>query len=190
MSGIPILTGVPSSITAGDTVKWSKSFSDFLASDGWIITYYFANTSESFSVAGTAYQTNDHLFNLAGSDTENLTAGTFNYEAYAAKGSERSRVECGTLELEANFATGNPVDDRTQVKRTLDAINALLENKASADQQEVEVLGKKLKKMDIAELLKWQSKYEGMYRTEQAACNIEKGLGSGQKLSTRFVKSQ
>jgi hypothetical protein len=178
---------VPDKITAGDTVKWSKAFSDFKFSDGWVITYYFANASEAFDKEGTVYQTDNHLFTLDSSDTSALTAALFDYEAYAVKGSERSRVDWGTIELLPNFASGNPVDARSHVKKTLDALEATILGKASKDQQEAEIAGRKVKHMTASELLEWRSLYRAEYKSEQDAENVDKGLGSGRRVSTRFI---
>ena len=188
MAGIPILSDVPEEFTAGDTVKWAKSFSDYPFSDGWIITYYFANATEDFEIAGAEYQTNDHLFNLIRSLTTGKTAGQFNYEAYAILSGERARVDWGKIQLLADFSGGDPVDSRSLVKKTLDALDALLLNKASRDQLDVEIVGRKIKKMSPDELLKWRSLYKSEYKSECDADKVAKGEGSGRTVQTRFIR--
>jgi hypothetical protein len=65
-------------------------------------------------------------------------------------------------------------EQRTHAKRVLDAIEAVLENRANLDQQSYTVEGKRLDRTPISELLKLRREYQAEYNLEQINSYREK----------------
>ena len=49
-----IPTKEPLTIRAGDTIKWTKSLDDYIASDGWTLSYSFRGTGGMIDITSTA----------------------------------------------------------------------------------------------------------------------------------------
>lgn len=191
MTGIQTLTREPEQITAGDTTKWKRSFSEFPAPT-WVLTYELRskeNTGQKITI--TAVQdgvTSDHLATISATGSATWKPGFYTWAAYMTAGSERKQVDRGHFEILPNLATAAAnFDGRSHTKKVLDAINALLEGKALHDKESYTIANRSIKHMSIDELLKWRSRYQAEFRREQDALKIEKGLGTGNKLKTRFI---
>ena len=83
-------------------------------------------------------------------------------------------------------AAGSSYDGRTHVKKTLDAIEAVLENRATKEIEESTIEGVMIKRIPHEQLLVFRQKYLTWYRQEQAAEKLKLGMGSGNIILTRF----
>ena len=72
-------------------------------------------------------------------------------------------------------------DSRTHAQKTLDAIKAVIEKRASLDQQEYSIHGRQLKRMTIDELLKFRVVYEREVANEIVKERLAAGLPAGGK---------
>ena len=52
MTDIPEIE--PVSFIAGDTVKWTKSLEDYLASDSWVLVYYLVKDGDQKTITASA----------------------------------------------------------------------------------------------------------------------------------------
>lgn len=127
---------VPAEITIGETVEFEKDFDDFPA-DEWTVTYYFRGAGPGFDVAGIADGTT-HVFTIAAATSDDMLAGRYDYQAFAAKDDEKHLVDEGTIQAKASLASLSTVttyDGRSKNKKILDAIDDLMQGKATLDQQ-------------------------------------------------------
>jgi len=167
-----IPTKEPTEITAGDTWTWSRSLSDYLASDSWTLSYALVNVDNLITITATA-DGDDHLVEVAAATTAGYAPGSYNWQAYVIKSGERYQVDSGVLEVKPNFAEQTAgYDGRSHVKKVLDALDALIEGKATSDQLAYSIAGRSISKMSPEELIKWRDLYAGRYQREQSqACN-------------------
>lgn len=169
-----IPTTEPFDLPAGDTWTWTKSLGDYPA-DAWTLTYELLSqetTANNITITASADGT-DHLVSVAPGTTVGYAAGTYAYRAYATNDSDGRRftVKTGHFRILPDFATST-ADPRSQVKRTLDAINALLEGKAGSDKLNFKMPnGLELTKMTPGQLLSWRDAYKRLYQEELAAEN-------------------
>jgi len=77
-------------------------------------------------------------------------------------------------------------DELTHVTTVLANVQAVIEGRATSDQQAYTIAGRSLQKMPIADLLMLRDRYKSELRSLQAAANIAAGLGSGRKIRFRF----
>ncbi len=178
---IDIPTTEPSEITAGDTATWKKSLSDFLASDSWVLTYALVKTNKLIEIIAAA-DGDDYLVEELPTVTTDWDPGIYHYQAYVTKATERYQVGEGTIEVLEDFATTTGFDGRSHAKKTLDAIEAVLEDKATQDQLSYSIGGRSLSRFSWEELTGARNYYRAEYLKEE-----RKAGRASSKIKTEFV---
>jgi len=187
---------IPSTIRAGDTVKWRDDasvdvFGNEITSSDWTLKYYLrTNTaSEGATSTGSAYGTGWE-FTLAASTTADFDAGNWYWTAVATKDSEVITLGNGSLTVEAALTySGTPgaFDGRTQAQKDLDAVQAAI--RAIVDGgvvQEYRIGTRNLKKYDLPDLIQLEGKLKAEVKREQQAELIANGLGNPRNMFVRF----
>lgn len=180
----------PLSFIAGETVLWEREFSDYPPADGWTLRYQLVKTGTKITFDGATVGTK-YRVSLTSATTAAYASGLYSWQAYVTKSpggvEERHYVDQGTIEIKVNYAaqTGGH-DARSHVKKTLDALEAMLEGRASLDQQAYTIQGRSLSRMPIEELITWRDKYKGYYQAELNAEKAAAGLGTKNRIYTRF----
>lgn len=175
---------MPAAFTAGDSLSFVDSLADYSAADGWALSYVLTNGSNTYTVASSASGT-DHQVAAATTATVAWVPGPYRWQAYVTKGSDRHTVGRGRIEIRPDFLS-SAADPLTHVERTLAALEAMLEGRASQDQQTLTLNGRSLTRMPIEELLRWRDKYRAEAKRLRQAERIAQGLGSGNRILVRF----
>lgn len=185
MTEIP--TREPETVVAGDTWRWKRTdlVTDYPASAGWALSYVLLNASAKITITASA-DGDEFRVDEAAADTASHAAGVYAWEASVTNGADRFRVGTGTLEVEADFAAATTLDTRTHARKVLDAIEAVIERRASKDQQEYTVDGRSLKRTPVGDLLVLRDRYKREVEREEQAERLAKGLGTGRMVVTRF----
>lgn len=173
-----IPTTEPAKIAAGDRVQWTKSLADYPAGT-WTLTYYLRNAAGKIDITAGSSGT-DHAVDVAAATTKGWTAGHYDGQGVVTSGTDRTLVWQGRIEVLPNFALAGSYDNRTHARKTLEAIQAVIENRATLDQQEYTIGNRSLKRMPISDLIKLEQTYLGRVRSEelgQAAANGQAGGG-------------
>lgn len=180
----------PSELIIGDRWLWKRAD---LASDYPVADYALSYTADkqgagstSFSITATE-SGGEYLVEVASATTAGYTAGTYNWQAYITRASDSQRVSVarGTWNVIANLSAST-ADPRSHVKKVLDAIEAVLESRATVDQMAYSIQGRSLSRTPIADLLLLRDKYKAEYRRELDAERIANGLAPKNKLLVRF----
>lgn len=147
----------PLEIAAGDTLSWTRTFNDYPAGDGWVLKYAFRGPAV---VNLTSAADGDSHVTTIAVDTF-TTAGTYFVQGYVEKGSERRTVYSGRLKVTPNLAAiaSGTYEGRSHAQKVVDAIEAVIEGRASKDQQEMWIDGEKLVRTPVADLLKLRDRY-------------------------------
>jgi hypothetical protein len=188
----------PARITEGDTVKWRDDastdvFGNAISSPtGWTLTYYFRfdRNNHGATAVGTAYG-QGWQFSLTAATTEGFHPDDTGYwQAVATKAGETVTLGSGQFEIDANLAyTGTPaaVDNRSQAQKDLDAVQAAIRPRFSGGAVAEYTIGsRRLKKMELADLLALESNLKASVKREQAAQLQANGLGNPHNLFVRF----
>ncbi len=176
-------TTEPSSLIAGDTAKWQKSLADYPASAGWVLSYELVNAASRITFGSTALG-DDHLVTVPAATTAAWASGAYTWRARAALGAEVYTVGGGQMQVQPAFAA--ELDASSHARRTLEAINAVLEGRASSATAEYSIAGRSLKYIPIDELLALQSSYERKVKSEETAAKLAAGLGNPGRIYVRF----
>jgi hypothetical protein len=187
---------IPVTIRAGATIQWrdneaTDSFGNAIASSTYTLTYYlrFNAASEGATVVGSAYG-RGWEFTIAAGTSTGFDAGTWYWQAVATSGSISHTLGAGqsTVEAALNY-TGTPAafDGRTQNQKDLDAVQEAIRAIVSGGAVSEYTIGtRRLKKMDMADLVMLESRLKTMVMREQKAALIANGLGNPTSLYVRF----
>lgn len=172
----------------GESFEWEKSFDPYPASDGWTLSYYFRGIGAGMQIDGAA-DDDAFLLTATASQTTNLSAGVYYYQGFVSKDDEKILVDSGEVKVLPSLVDENAnYDGRSQVKITLDAIDAMIAGKASLDQQEYTIGNRQLKRYSMADLIALRDKYAALYAAEVRAENRKKGKGIFKNSYVRFQK--
>lgn len=180
-------TQIPAQLTAGDTARWQRSHADYPASAGWGLTYYLVKSGTRISFSSSA-SGDDHLVNVAAATTAGWTAGSYDYQECAVNGAQRYTLAAGRITILPDFAgTGaaSGLDARSHARKTLDVIEAWLENRANWA-AEFSIAGRQVRHIPVNELLMLRDRYRADVRREEQAARVAQGLPAGNRILTRF----
>lgn len=173
-----IATNEPLELRVGDTWIWQRQdlSADFPATT-WTLKYAFKNATQHFEIIAAASGVY-FLVNVAMATTAGYVAGHYSWVAWVETATERHEVDDGFVDVLPTFNNATALDDRGHARRMLDAIEAVLERRATKDQEEYTIGQRTLKRMPIKDLLEFRDRYRGEVR-------IEEGL-AGSKLVARL----
>lgn len=187
MSSENIPTREPREIVIGTTVKWTREFYDYPASE-YTLTYYFRGAGEGFDAAATP-DGDAFAVTVAAATTAEMTAGAYYWQAVATKDGEKFFVASGETQAVASLAAVNSataVDGRSEAKKTLDAIDAMLKGKATLDQQEYTIAGRNLRRIPVADLAKLRETYARIVARERRRARVRRGGTLMSDVKARF----
>jgi len=185
-------TAEPAVLVAGDRFTWKR---DDLASDyspsAFALTYEFhedsgGGGSHKFTI--TATEADDtYYIEVGSSTTASYSVGDYIWEAYITRSSdsERIMVDSGRTEITENLANTN-ADIRSHAKKVLDAIEAVIEGRATIDQSSFSIAGRSLSRMSVDELMTFRDRYKAEYLKEIKLARIRNKQGSGNTIKVRF----
>lgn len=178
-------TSEPVKFTAGDTVSFTKSLSDYSAADGWALTYAFRGfglTAKDFGPS-TA-DGSDHLVEITAAQSAGLVPGRYSVGGYAILADERYEIYRGFITVEKNLMTVTEGEDtRTVARRILDNLNAVIEKKASHDILNSSVEGTTIGRLTPEQLFLFRDRYAAIVAEEEAA-----GAGRSRAIFTTFTR--
>jgi hypothetical protein len=168
----PIPAVEPSTIIAGDTIPWTKSFPDYLASAGWALTYAFRYENGSGKVDVTASAAgSDFAVTMLAVDTAKMKSGVWVWAAYVTKAAERYQVASGSVTVLQNLATlDSQADLRSPKKRAYD--NALVAWESVKLGQTVQLNGRIYTQHNLASLIVYVDRCKADYQSELDAQKV------------------
>lgn len=167
------LSRMPAQIIAGDSLRLVIAAGNYPASAGWSVALVIQALAGSSPVTVNASDGSAEwsiAFSSAASAL--LTPGAYRYLIAATKNGERSTIAVGQVEVLPN-PTVAATDQRSSARRALDAINAVLEGRASSEDLKYTFAdGRALEKVPHGDLLALRRHYARIVARETS-----KGLG-------------
>jgi hypothetical protein len=178
-----IATTEPEYFVAGDTVKWKKTFADYKASDGWVLSYALRGAG---IVNLTAIASGDeHLVAITPATSAGYKKGTYSFGSYVTKGTDRYTVGSGYIEVKENLATATSFTDRLlTLQADVDAVNAFLGKNYSFASYAIG--GRSLNKYSITELYTLRGRLQSELQNLKDAEKIRRGKGTSKLIRVRF----
>ncbi len=186
-------------IFVGDTLDFVTDAPNFPASGGWTLNYRLVPfvTGNAIEIVAATYEVDRYRVQVPNTDTANWAVGKYSWAAYVTKGAgERYTVANGQTELLPNpHTTSAPLDTRSHPRKVLDAVMAVIENRASSSQRDLVAytIGSRSQQFDQADtkasLLELKSKYEWFVANEDARESLAAGKPNPRNVRIRFGAS-
>lgn len=188
MPGMSTPNVEPTSITAGDTLTWTRSLADYLPASGWVLSYSLTTATAKIDITGSA-QGSDHLINVLAAASSVYVAGDYAWQAYVTNGTERRTIGTGRITIRPNLATQvGGLDARSAARRILDALLVAFEQAAlgRAFVTEYDIAGRRMKFSGMADWEKTIQFWRRQVAVEDRAEKLARGQSSGRRIMVRF----
>lgn len=180
-------TNEPLQLRAGDTWAWRRD--DLTATypaPTWTLTYYFKSASANFSITASASGA-AFAVSVAKATTATRTAGRYKWTASVDNSTERHVVDLGELVVLPDYAVAGNLDDRSHARKMLDAIEALLEGRATKDQQAYTHGDVSITRIPIERLKQIRDEYRAEVASQRRAERLRNGKPAQTNLPVRFA---
>jgi hypothetical protein len=159
----------------GDSAVFTVSYPKYPASDGWTLDYVIAGGGGKTGLVATAAG-NDFKVVLSHSFTGQLSVGAARLVGRISKGDERFTIYDEPIIIHPNLMEGGAgFDVRTAAQRGLDNISAVLEKRATKDQDNYSINGRSLGRTPIESLIILKDHYRQEVAREKRAARFTNG---------------
>lgn len=158
---------IPAKIKAGLTFFIGPITTDYAAPD-WSLSLKLRGPL-AIDISGTPDGAG-HILRAEAAATAEWTAGLYAYTLRATDAAGTVvEIEAGQTTVEADLAAIGPGhDSRDHVRRTLEAIEAVLERRATLDQEKYRINNRELWRTPVADLLRLRDRYKAELRMMNA----------------------
>ena len=184
-------TEEPSTITAGDSLAWSRSLPDFPASDGWTLRYGAACTSPAAAAitfdAATAADGVGYAVALTPGQTASWPAGCYLWSAYVTR--DTPTAERRTLFRGEFVVLADPASTAVALahaQRTLKLIEDALESRIPLGLEDTTIDGQQITRIPIQDLYALREKYRDEVKDLERAASAAIGVKRPSTLYVRF----
>lgn len=130
----------------------------------------------SINISAQPFDTS-HRFLVSAATTANWAAGNYWYTIRASKDGEVFEVESGEIAIKQDMSQAeDSFDGRSHVQKVLEAIEAVLEKRATLDQERYRINNRELYRTSIPDLLLLRDRYRAELRRQKALANGGGGL--------------
>lgn len=166
---------VPARIPAGVSLELTTALTAYPAPE-WELSLHLRGPA-AIDIEATA-SGSSHVLSAAASVTTEWVPGRYWYTVRATDGEDVVEVESGEVEVLVDLAAfDGEYDGRSHVQRILAAVEAVLENRATKDQQSYRINDRELVRTPIGELLKLRSMYRAEIKAQKAANSGRSSMG-------------
>ena len=173
---------LPETVVSDEWFSRKITLSEFNSAEN-SLTFEFVGLEDNKIVECTTEPDGSFLLEVEGLGK----VGNYSYQAKIVNALSGKVSYAGTGRIESTVGFGGQVeghDTRSHVKKVLDALEAMIENKASKDQIYYMIEGRALSRIPPEDLLKWLGIYQQKYAEE---LNAEK-RASGKKVNKILVE--
>lgn len=188
---VTIPTVNPRRFVRGATVQWYENHADFPPST-WTLSIAFVKADDKQEITATA-DGSQHLVTIDADASAAFAPGSYRYRIRVVDDSTTPDtvyvLEEGTMVVEEDFfdvESGH--DGRSFAARALEAIEAVMEDKASSDQSSFSVGGQQLTRYTWDELNDMRNRFAWEVRREQDRERASQGRPPLTRRQTRFVR--
>lgn len=186
----------PTELAQGESVKWRRRLVDYLPTeyDGQYRFRALSCDGVGADVDCTAYG-DQFEATITSAQTSLMSMGIYEVQLWLTSKSDANdvrQVDTFQVEIRKGFTEGDlqSVDTRTTAKQILDAIDAMLIGKATADQMEftieTQVGRRQLKRIPMAELIQARTYYAGVVAREIQAERLRRRGGVFKNIYVRM----
>lgn len=171
----------PDRLTAGLPLNHLMTFAAYPASQGWAVRVIVRGPS-AFDLTATA-EADQHRFTRTVDETSAWQPGKHHFSLRAVRGLDAVEIEFGQVTIDRDLALLEAGSDmRTHAEITLENIKAVIEKRATQDQQKYVIRNRELWRTPLLELMKFKAHYQDLVNAEQARANGRSGWGRSIKV--------
>lgn len=177
-------------LVAGDTLNYAATIPQYPTTDGWTTKLRLVPRVGGAAVTVTAVVDPDagtYVFQVPASTTASWISGAYAWSVWVEKGGERYTVQSGQLTVQADpSALAAGTDTRSQAERSLEAINGMLEGRATDATQRYMINGRELWRYTMAEILRLKQHLEMAVAGERRAAGLDDSRGTVRRILVRM----
>ncbi len=173
----------PRTFTAGDVLSWAFSLPEYSADDGWSAEVRIAGPANNLVVPTVGTGT-EYTAEITQAVTDQLNAERAEVFVIVTDGSQKITCYRQAITVRPD-PRGDSYDPRTHEAKTLDAIQALLEKKATKDQQTLTHDGQSLARYTFDQLISLEKLYRRRV-AKQRRLEGDRARGRSRKIKMRF----
>ena len=177
----------PDKFTAGDTVNWNKTLSDYPASTH-VLTYYLhpiSGTGNVINITASA-NGNTHEVRITPATSQNYNQGDYRWHSTVTDNTNTYAVDTGLLTINPNFRTTTALDDRSHAERTLAYIESTIEKLSQKVISSASVNGKSYTLANISDLMRLRDNYFYEVDAEKRKAKLNRGNRDPHNYRVRF----
>lgn len=179
----------PAKLRAGETLQFTRTLSDYPASQNWVINYSFRSVNATAIDFSSTASGNDHLITVPFGTTANWLPGIYAGVGVVTDGTSAKAIYSGQLEILPNLATTPAgTDTRSPSRIALDNVRAVLCGRATATILKSEVEGTTLERIPHSELILLESHLALKVRNEEIDELQAQGKSTGRTIYTQFTR--
>ena len=178
----------PTTVIAGDTLEFVKSFSDYPADAGWTLSYSLRGVTGSAPNFSASADGQAHSVTVPAATTLGWAPGQYQAQGYVTHtDGRRFSVFSGYITVTRNLAAEDAITDiRSHARKVVDNIESVLEGRATDDVLNSTIEGTTIQRLSVDQLLLLRDRYRAEVRREEAAAKLAMGIGSGRNIYARF----
>lgn len=146
------LTALPSTISAGTTIGYRRTLSDYPASAGWTLKLYLSGPSNLIVTATAAGDDFDVAITPA--QSASLKPGTYTFIERVSKAGASYDPTRSQVVVLADVATAGPGTMQSWEERTLEVVELALSGSLESGIQSYQIHGRAVSRIEAGELLK------------------------------------
>ncbi len=174
---------IPKKFTVGDTLSWEENWSDYPAT---IYTLTLVLISESGKNVFTATSDGDsHKFTV---DASGLTAGRYDFQLKAIGDGFRSAIDRGFVTVLADLAVADNFDGRDWLDKSIEALEASIEGRASYVQLRQEFDGRSVENMSQLDQMDLLDRFYKKRAARKRGQRVKKGLSPFRQIKAGFTR--
>lgn len=176
----------PIELSAGDTLAFKRNLTDYLATDGWGLTYDLRGGAQAISFASVADGA-AHSMSVPAATTATWLPGEYILAGYAQKGDERHQIYLGSLTITANVPA-LPGDEpvKTFAQKMVEQLETVMLAKAGDDLAASRVGDSQFQYLTPAELRSERSYWISVRQREIDTERAKAGLAVSTKVKPLF----
>ena len=168
--------------------RWKRGLTDYPVSL-YSLHYEFRSTSSTaFSITATeSSDPEEYIVEVASSTTASYAAGLYYWSARIKRTSDNEFITLyeGQTTVEPDPA-GTGYDPRSHAQICLDALEAVMERRATTDQLSMSIDGRSLSRMDNDSLRRHVNYYRRLVKQKRQQQRIANGQRTGKPVYVRF----
>lgn len=180
----------PETLYIGDRWTWKRTNLTDYPVASYALTYNFrTDASTAFAItASEATDPEEFLVEVASATSAGYSPGLYYWAAFITRSSDSERIQVsnGQTDIKVNRAT-SASDPRSEARIVLEAIEAVIQARASVDQSSMSIAGRSLSRMTPDELFKYRNEYAYKVRMEIYKQRIRAGQAPGNTVKVKFT---